>query len=372
MQRTAAARGQALPGGERAEDAVAPPFEADRGANPQAALAILEDRVDGGGGLRRAVHPRQAIAAHPDEPARCRAHPDVPVTIARHRQHARVDQRLGHAVGRDRVPVPARDAGVGADPELAAGTGQQDVDLLIGEHAAHRPRPPAAGAEEARVPRPQPHLAVGALGHRDDERAGHDVLVHHRFDPPGSPGEHAVIGHGEQDAVPRRRQGGDDGGGDGKVERQRFERAVSRADEHRVPELRPQAAVAVGRERQHARRLLGRQAGRQHQPERRAVEAHESAIAGNPEVAVGCLRDPVDGAARKPVGVVPGVAQVLRHVARGVERLRRAGPGERATDDDSDEPGAWSHGVTAGTRTVQRRPRRPPVAAQGRGGSREG
>ena len=73
------------------------------------------------------------LGIEPQEPARVRAHPDVPVAIPSHRQSLEMVERCWYARRGEFAPVPAHDAVVRADPQIPIAVGKQTIDLQIGK-----------------------------------------------------------------------------------------------------------------------------------------------------------------------------------------------------------------------------------------------
>ena len=66
-----------------------------------------------------------------------------------------------------------------------------------------------------------------------------------------------------------------------------------------------------------------------------AIEADQAAFGRDPQIAVRRLRDAVNGTADVAAVAAPGFAQVLRHVAVGIDGARRRAAGDRREEQQS-------------------------------------
>ena len=174
--------------GDRQESPVMQPVEIAGGrADPQVAGAVAGDGRDGSrwNGSRCGTGPdRAAVEAIQPGPG---ADPEDPVAVLMQRRDLVVAQPLGGRVMMPSAPGLHPQSSAGADPEPAASAGQHRADLPVPgigrarvEIARGAGEADAIEPEEALVPRAEPEEAIAGLGEELDLDRGQAVL-----DPPG-------------------------------------------------------------------------------------------------------------------------------------------------------------------------------------------
>ena len=130
------------------------------------------------------------------------------------------------------------------------------------------------------------------------------------------------------------------------------------AGQHGIPELQPEPTHRVRRNCQHRRILLLRQAGPRDQLKDKTVESDEALVRSDPEIAVGRLSNPVDGATRESAIAFPPIVNVLLHRPRGIDRGHRRCAPHRDDRRNRDRRGGGANAsARGGTRISQPRPR---------------
>ena len=129
-----------------------------------------------------------------------------------------------------------------------------------------------------------------------------------------------------------------------------LEAAVAIPRQPRTLQANPQRAVGVGRETEHAGDRQRRSRRARLGTELQTVEANQSLLRADPEIAIRRLRDRRHGAAGKSLRGAPAVADVLGVGRAAVARL---GAGLRRADDQRDDRQRPPH-ATGGTGTSQR------------------